>query len=344
MADPLNVVWLAALAAVAGAFGWWTWERSHRRTRPMAGGLHADITLPHTADFELYHNALSLCSKKVRVCLAELGVPYTEHHVDLIETGRYENVSRAFLAVNPAGLVPVLVHDGHPIYESHEQIRYAAEHAPRGAPALVPDDSALEQEMQRWVDLASLTGDDPIEHGSESAGNAIPGLTVPLFAAMIEDIPVTRILEGALFHRLKMRPLLFLAMKAVGIRGLGRLAPAIRVVRKSSRDMAAHLDALEAKLHETGGPWILGEVFSLADVSWVAIFERLVEADSLHVFLRQGRHPQVMAYWERLKDRPSYRAAIAEHAHPTVARGTERIRGAKAADAALRRALEVTMG
>ena len=26
--------------------------------------------------------------------------------------------------VNPAGTVPVLIHNGHPIYESHEQIVY----------------------------------------------------------------------------------------------------------------------------------------------------------------------------------------------------------------------------
>ena len=26
--------------------------------------------------------------------------------------------------VNPAGTVPVLVHNGHPVYESHEQILY----------------------------------------------------------------------------------------------------------------------------------------------------------------------------------------------------------------------------
>ena len=64
------------------------------------------------------------------MCLAELGIPYKSHHIHLIETESYENLSRHFLAVNPGGLVPVLVHQGHPIYESHDQIRYAAEHSP----------------------------------------------------------------------------------------------------------------------------------------------------------------------------------------------------------------------
>ncbi|MDJ0846949.1 MAG: hypothetical protein QNK04_01070 [Myxococcota bacterium] len=60
----------------------------------MTGGLHEDISLPHEHEWELYLNALSLCSKKARVCLAELGIEYASHHVHLIETGPYENIGR----------------------------------------------------------------------------------------------------------------------------------------------------------------------------------------------------------------------------------------------------------
>ncbi len=331
-----------AAALAAGAFGWWGWERSHRRTRPMAGGLHPDVSLPHDREFELHHNALSLCSQKVRLCLAELGIEYASHHVDLIETGAYENVGRAFLRVNPAGLVPVLVHRGHPVYESHEQIRYAAEHAPPGAAALVPADPERRAEMHRWVELASLTGDDPIAASAERAGNAVPGLTVPLFAAMLADIPVRRIVEGLLFHRLKSRPLAFLAMKAAGIGGLPRLAPAARVVRRSLRHMARHLNALDAHLAATGGPWIAGGTVTLADVSWAPILQRLEDADTFHVLVGDGRRPAVDAWWRGFRARPSYARAIAAHMHPAVVRGTERIRAAKAADPTLRRALEST--
>ena len=105
-------MWL--ILASISAIVWYGWERAHRRTRPMAGGLHPEIELPHRGEWELYHNALSLCSKKARVCLAELGIDYVGHHVHLIETGAYENVRREFLAVNPAAILPVLVHQGHP--------------------------------------------------------------------------------------------------------------------------------------------------------------------------------------------------------------------------------------
>ncbi|MEM7413405.1 MAG: glutathione S-transferase family protein [Myxococcota bacterium] len=323
------------LVALVGAY---LWERRQRVTHAMPGGLHPDIALPYEAEFELYHNALSLCSKKVRLCLAELGIAYRGHPIDLIETGAYENIGRRFLRVNPAGILPVLVHRGHPIYESHDILRYAAEHAPAGAVPLVPSDPQERRAMDRWVDRASLTGDDPIAAADLSAGNAVPGLTVPLFAAMIDQIPVWRIGEGLLFHRLKLRPLIFLVLKAAGLSYFHRLPPVTAVLGRCAHHMQRHLDALEDQLAESGGPWILGDAFTLADVSWIVIFERLVEGDALHVFLES--RPRCRAYWDRVRERKSYAEAITEHGHPTITRGIARLRAAKEADPVLREALE----
>ena len=318
---------------------WWLWENSRRETHPVAPGHRPEITLPHEQEFELYHNALSLCSMKSRLCMAELGIPYKGHHIDLIETGSYENISRNFLRVNPAGTVPVLVHNGHPIYESHEQIRYAADFAPAGHAGLMPRDTALRETMERWIDLSSIT-EDPLEHGQQSAGNAIPGLTVPLFAAMIEQIPYYKIFEGALFHFDKRRPLMFTALKARGIEALGQLRTAVAIHARSRRQMATHLDALERQLEQSGGPWILGDFYSLADVSWLVIFERLVQVDSLQVFLGDtSAREHCTAYWAALRQRPAYREAILDHSHPTIQFGTERLKAAKAANPALREAL-----
>jgi glutathione S-transferase len=325
---------------LVAAHGWYGWERAHRRMRAMRGGLHADVTLPHTQAFELYHNAFSLCSKKARLCLAELGIPYASHHVDLIETGAYQTLGRRFLAVNPEGVVPVLVHDGHPVYQSHDQLRYMAEHAPPGAPALVPGDPALHVEMHRWVDRASIIGDDAIETTRVSAAACAAGMTLPLFAAMIDAIPTRRILEGLLFHRLRIRPLLFLTLKGVGLHRFRLLRTVARIVRTSVRHMQDHLDALEAQLVTTGGPWILGAQFTLADVSWLVLFERMVEQDMDAVLLGGGRRPAAATYWERLRARASYGPAIDAYRHPTVARGTARLRAAKATDPRLRRLLE----
>jgi glutathione S-transferase len=241
--------------------------------------------------------------------------------------------------VNPGGTVPVLVHDGHPIYESHAQIRYAAERAPAGSPRLTPDEPALREQMDYWIDRSSLTH-DPLRHGDQSAGNAVPALTIPLFAAMIDRIAYWKIAEGLLFHFDKMRPGVFLMMKIRGLSRLGGIKPMMEVLERGRAHLGTHLDALEAQLEASGGPWILGERFSLADVSWLVVFERLVQADALHVFTGDGLRPACTAYWERLKARPSYREAILEQGHPTIEHGTRRLKEAKAADPALRVALE----
>ena len=96
-----------------------------KKFTPPTGGLHPEITLPHEQSVELYHNSLSLCSGKVRVVLAEKNIPYKANHIHLIETGWYQNASPEFLKINPGATVPVLVHDGHPVYESHDQVEYA---------------------------------------------------------------------------------------------------------------------------------------------------------------------------------------------------------------------------
>ena len=282
------------------------------------------------AEFELYHNDFSLCSKKIRMCLAELGIPYVGRPIDLIETGSYETLSRRFLAVNPAGLVPVLVHRGHPVYESHEILGYAAAHA-KSAEPLVPPDEATRAVMQQWIDCSSLVGDDPIAGAAESAGNCVPGLTLPLFAAMIRDIPVHRILEGLLFHRIKQRPVLFLLLKALGLRRFAAAAPLRRAVLSSRRHLERHLAALEAQLALRSGPWITGAQLTLADVSWAVIFERLREADWADALLT----PALRSYWERLQARPSYEAAMTLRQHPLVRAGTARIVAEKSRGGAL---------
>jgi glutathione S-transferase len=329
----------ALLAVVGAAVLWWLWESRHRQTHPVAPGLQTDISLPYEQEFELYHNALSLCSMKTRVCLAELRVPYASHPIDLVETGSYETLSRHFLKVNPGGTVPVLVHRGHPVYESHEQIRYAAAHAPEGSPSLVPEDPAQRAEMESWIDRSSITK-DPLREGDLSAGNAVPGLTLPLFAAMIDRIAYSKILEGLLFHFDKKRPVMFLLFKFRGLAKLPSMTPFVKMIARSRRQMGEHLDALEEQLERSGGPWILGEQYTLADVGWLVIIERLVQADSLQVFVGDGKRPACTAWWQRLIARPSYREAILEHSHPTIAYGTERLQKAKGTDLALRIALE----
>lgn len=326
-------VWLIGAVAIVGlALVGYIVERLQRRTRPMEGGLHEDITLPHEEEWELYHNSFSLCSKKLRVCLSELELEHAGHHVHLIETGSYENIGRAHLRVNPAGLVPVLVHHGHPVYESHDQIVYAAEHAGERGLALFPADPTEQALVQRWIDLASLSGDDPTIATSKSAGNCIPGLTLPLFSTMLAHTPWRYFVEGLLFHRLKQRPAIFALLKARGLRSIVKTPPALKVIAKSRTHMGRHLDELAEQLDKSGGPWIAGERITLADISWIVILDRIMEADWDEYFWGGDKRPVVAAYWQRSTARPSYAIEVEGQRCERTRQGMADLRKAKAAD------------
>jgi glutathione S-transferase len=64
---------------------------------------------------ELYHDWRSLRPIKFRLCLAEKGLSWKSRFVDLI---KLEHMTPQYLKLNPNRVVPTLVHDGVPIYES----------------------------------------------------------------------------------------------------------------------------------------------------------------------------------------------------------------------------------
>ena len=336
----MSLLAVVLLLAMGAGLAWYLAERSRRRTWPMPGGIREQTTLPHVQEWELYHNSFSVCSKKLRLCMAELGLDYESHPIDLIETGSYENVSRHYLAVNPAGLVPVLLHEGHPIYESHDQIVYAARHARDRGSELLPEDDDIRALVEHWIDVASLVGDDPTQGLRQRAGACIPGLTLPIFATMVQYIPFRKIVEGLLFHPQKVRPTLFALLKICGIARLPRLKPAMKLISESREHMEHHLDALGEQLEKSGGPWIAGRAFTLADVSWVVLLDRLVEVDWDRHFWGEGRRPIVAAYWERLLERPSFASAITQHRCAILEKGIADVKAAKRGDDRLRVAFE----
>src|SRR4051812_72317 len=58
---------------------------------------------------ELYHSVNSVCAQKVRVALEEKQLTY----VDYTMTLRGDQFELSYLKLNPNGVVPTLVHDGH---------------------------------------------------------------------------------------------------------------------------------------------------------------------------------------------------------------------------------------
>jgi len=129
-----------------------------------------------------------------------------------------------------------------------------------------------------------------------------------------------------LFHRIKFRPFLFLLLKLSGLGGLPHMPPVVKQLAPAYAAMERHLDELDHHLQSRS--WICSEQFTLADVSWMVIFERLAEADWLASLVGPQLRPNLDAYWQRLQSRPGY-AGISEYRLPSVDRATARIRDHK---------------
>lgn len=92
----------------------------------------------------LHHLWLSPFCRKVRIALAEKGLEF-ELKAEILWERR-----DAFLAINPAGEVPVLVEDGGPtLADSNAICEYLDETFPD--PALFPGDAAARAEVRRLV-------------------------------------------------------------------------------------------------------------------------------------------------------------------------------------------------
>lgn len=94
----------------------------------------------------LFHYGLSNCSQKVRIVLAEKGLSWTSHHLDL---AKGEHATAAYLRINPNGVVPALVHDGVTVIESSDVMEYLDERFPE--PALRPEGERARVQMRQWV-------------------------------------------------------------------------------------------------------------------------------------------------------------------------------------------------
>ena len=97
---------------------------------------------------ELYHDNLSVCAQKVRIVLSEKSQPWTNHHLSLANG---EHLTPQFKAMNPRGVVPVLVHDGNVIVESSVICSYLDEVFPN--PPLMPRNPVERAAMRLWCKL-----------------------------------------------------------------------------------------------------------------------------------------------------------------------------------------------
>ena len=233
---------------------------------------------------KLYHYEPSANSMKPLLCLAEKGIDYESHYVDL---HNFEQHSAEFVALNPNGQVPVLIHDGAVINESTVINEYLDEVFPQVR--LVPVDPVARAHMRIWSKYVD-------EYFCPALSKVGWSVLVPKIAA--------RLKSGELEEALRKVPLEEQRQKwltaATESFTKEELAEARRKVCVSIERMERILEKWE---------WLAGDEYSLADVntySMVASVPRLIpEAISAE------KTPKTIAWLERMNKRPAVQAALA---------------------------------
>ncbi|CAN0596955.1 unnamed protein product, partial [Laminaria digitata] len=77
-------------------------------------------------------------------------------------------------------------------------------------------------------------------------------------------------------------------------------------VAAAEKKLRWHMERLEKQLNSSGGPWVCGEIFSLADICLAGIVDRIEYLAREHLW---GGLPAVTAWADRIRQRPSYLAA-----------------------------------
>ncbi len=233
---------------------------------------------------ELYHNFLSTCSQKVRLVLAEKGVDYKSHEIDLINGAQHDP---EYVKLNPNHVVPTLVHDGAVLIESTLINEYLDDAFPQ--PALRPADPAERHAMRLFV--------KKIEDRVASAAGVITfGIgTRPMMLqrspeeiqAAIDAIPDPK--------RRAVR-------KSVTEHGIQ--APEMAAAVRAFVDL---LDDMETALADRS--WLIGDTFSLADCAALPYVLRLDHL-AMNPLLAAELRPKVADWYARLQAKPAYEIAV----------------------------------
>jgi glutathione S-transferase len=234
---------------------------------------------------KLYHYWSSVCSQKVRMCLAEKGLAYESRHVDLF---KFENYAPWYTALNPKAVVPTLDHDGRVLIESNVILEYLEDVFPQVR--LRPDDPFARAQMRLWVYNSEEMGHWNVNTCSHNLRHA----------KRMES----RYSKDELLQAAAQCPNPMIAL---------RLRRRIEVGVSPDEENEAYekLDFMLAQLDRqlAGREWIAG-AYSLADVALAPIINR-IEVLARPELIAAARRPRVAEWWQRIQARPGYKEAFA---------------------------------
>jgi glutathione S-transferase len=209
---------------------------------------------------ELYYAPGSLCSQKVKLVLAQKNLEWKSHPLNLLT---FDNLRPSYIRLNPKGVVPTLIHGSKVITDSVTIARYLDEQFPH--PKLVPAETTLQEKMKGWIDLQNQFPMRELMYGNYRG---------------IEGFVLRRsvqIKQTLLPQLMQTNPELHdqYEAKLNDVRQWNSTIRDVKEIANINVKIEAMLAQLEEQLSQT--EWLCGTTYSLADVMWTAVFNRLDE-------------------------------------------------------------------
>jgi glutathione S-transferase len=229
--------------------------------------------------FTLYNAPQSTCSQRVRFVLNAKKLPFDEVQLDLLAG---DQLKSDYLKLNPNGVVPTLNHDGNIILDSSVIIEYLDEVAaePANYTPSDPEQRAKMRTLLRFIDE------------KPAADVRVPTYNLaflPRFTAMSEA-------EFLAFAESKpLRKEFMLAM--------GRTGFPEKDMNASLERMARTYDRMDLEIAGSGGPWLLGQNPTLADVS---LMPALVRMADLGLDTMWQDKPRVVRWYDAIRAHPAF--------------------------------------
>lgn len=229
----------------------------------------------------LYHLEFSTCSQKVRLALAEKGLDYGSY---LIERSKGDLLSDWYLAINPNGVVPSLVHNGAPVTDSSVICEYLEEVFPE--PPLSPKTALGRAEMRSWMRYFEEVPTTAIRIPSFNQFKGLHRGTMgeAAFLAYTEKLPLRKH-----FYR-QMGDAGFDEQKTA--ESLERLKSCLTRVSKRLED---------------GRTFLLGDAYTIADIVLVPSVVRL---EDLKLTSLWDDLPNIARWYAAVQARPSFAIAF----------------------------------
>ena len=228
--------------------------------------------------FTLYNAPQSTCSQRARFVLNAKGLAFNEIKLNLLEG---DQLKPDYLKLNPNGVVPTLDHDGAIVIDSTVITEYLDEVAP--ADSFTPEQPVARARMRALMHFID-----------EMAAAAV---RVPTFN--LAFLPSFQKMSREAFVAMaESKPLRREFMMTMGQTGF----PKVEMDGALARLRRAY-ERMDAEIENSGGPWLLGNKITLADV---AVMPALVRMDDLGMAAQWQDLARVVTWFDNIRAQEAF--------------------------------------